>query len=80
MDIQRTDLADRIAAPPAAAQQEVGDFVEFLSDKARKRAAWVHLLAVAPALEAAGQAARDEAEVAAEMAVARAERRSQAQN
>lgn len=80
MDIQRTDLADRIAALPSAAQQEVGDFVEFLSDKVRKQAAWDRLLAIAPALEAAGQAAPDELEIAAEIAAARAERRSQARN
>ena len=35
---------------------EVEDFVEFLAGKARKRAAWDRLLAIAPALEAAGVA------------------------
>lgn len=76
MDIQRPDLSDRIAALPPAAQAEVGDFVEFLSDKARRQAAWDRLLAIAPALEAAEQSACDEAELAAEVAAARAERRS----
>lgn len=76
MDIQCSDISDRIAALPPAAQAEVADFVEFLSDKARRQAAWDRLLAIAPALEAAGQPACDEAELAAEIDAARAERRS----
>lgn len=65
------NLVDRIAALPLKEQQEVVDYIEFLSEKARKRAAWDCLLAVAPALEAAGLAVGGEAEVAAEIALAR---------
>ena len=52
---------------------EVEDFVEFLAAKARKRAALDRLLALAPALEAAGCAPMSEAEIAAEVEAARAD-------
>lgn len=55
---------------------EVEDFVEFLADKARKRAAFDRLLAIAPALEAAGVAPMTEEEIAVEVQVARDERRT----
>jgi urease accessory protein UreF len=58
---------------------EVEDFVEFLAGKARKRAAWDRLLAIAPALEAAGVAPMTEEEIAAEVKAARAERRAREQ-
>lgn len=55
---------------------EVEDFIEFLTGKARKRAALDRLLAIAPALEAAGAEPMAEAEIAAEVEAARAERRA----
>jgi Protein of unknown function (DUF2281) len=55
---------------------EVEDFVEFLSTKSKKNAALDRLLAIAPALEAAGQAPMSEDEIAAEIAAARAQRRA----
>ena len=55
---------------------EVEDFVEFLATKARKRAALDRLLAIAPTLEAAGAAPMSEEQIAAEIDVARAERRA----
>jgi hypothetical protein len=55
---------------------EVEDFVEFLAAKAAKRAAFDRLLAIAPALEAAGVAPMSEDEIAAEVKAARAERRA----
>lgn len=55
---------------------EVEDFVEFLATKARKRSALDRLLAIAPALEAAGVAPMSEDEIAAEIDAARAERRA----
>ena len=55
---------------------EVEDFVEFLAAKAKKRAAMDRLLAIAPALEAAGVAPMSEGEIAAEVGAARAERRA----
>lgn len=55
---------------------EVEDFVEFLAAKARKRSALDRLLAIAPALEAAGGAPMSESDTAAEVDAARAERRA----
>lgn len=55
---------------------EVEDFVEFLAGKARKRAAFDRLLAIAPALEAAGVAPMTEEEIADEVQAARDERRT----
>jgi hypothetical protein len=55
---------------------EVEDFVEFLAGKARKLQALDRLLAIAPALEAAGVAPMTEEEVAAEVKAARTERRA----
>ncbi|HRE87454.1 MAG: DUF2281 domain-containing protein [Candidatus Accumulibacter phosphatis] len=54
---------------------EVEDFVEFLATKVRKRRALDRLLAIAPALEAAGAAPMSEDDIAAEMDAVRAERR-----
>lgn len=58
---------------------EVEDFVEFLAAKAARRAAFDRLLAIAPALEAAGVTPMSEGEMAAEVKAARAERRAKAQ-
>ena len=59
---------------------EVDDFVEFLAAKSRKRAALDRLLAIAPALEAAGAEVLSDHEVQAlveaEIQTARAERRA----
>jgi sensor domain CHASE-containing protein len=55
---------------------EVEDFVEFLTAKARKRSALDRLLAIAPALQAAGVAPMSEDEIAAEINAARSERRA----
>jgi len=57
---------------------EVEDFVEFLAAKAARRAALERLLAIAPALEAAGVKPMSEAEIASEVRAARAERRARA--
>ncbi len=58
---------------------EVEDFVEFLATKAARRTALDRLLAIAPALEAAGVEPMSEEEIAAEVKTARAERRALAQ-
>lgn len=55
---------------------EVEDFVEFLAAKSMRRAAMDRLLAMAPALEAAGAAPMSEDEIAAEVKAAREERRA----
>lgn len=54
---------------------EVDDFVEFLAARSKKSAALDRLLAIAPALEAAGTLPMSEDEIAAEIKAARAERR-----
>lgn len=54
---------------------EVEDFVEFLAAKSKRNAAFDRLLAIAPALEAAGVAPMSEDEIAAEVGAARAARR-----
>lgn len=55
---------------------EVDDFVEFLAARSKKSAALDRLLAIAPALEAAGVEPMSEDEIAAEIKAARAERRA----
>lgn len=72
-------LLETLKSLPAQQRAEVEDFVEFLAAKAKKRAAWDRLLAIAPALEAAGVAPMSEEEVAAEIKAARAERRARLQ-
>ncbi len=59
---------------------EVKDFVEFLAAKAQKRAALDRLLAIAPALQAAGAEPLSEDEIAAEVNAARAGRRAKTGN
>lgn len=58
---------------------EVEDFVDFLTAKIRKRAAFDRLLAIAPALEAAGVELMSEEEIDAEVKAVRAERRARRQ-
>ncbi len=67
----------RMLSPQQVA--EVEDFVEFLAGKARKRVALDRLLAIAPALEAAGATPMTEEEIALEVNAARAERRAREQ-
>lgn len=64
----------RSLSPQQAA--EVEDFIEFLAAKSKKNAALDRLLAIAPALEAAGQPPMSEDEIAAEIDAARAQRRA----
>ena len=59
---------------------EVEDFVEFLAAKTQKRSALDRLLAIAPALQAAGAEPMSEEEIAAEVKAARAARRARAGN
>jgi len=70
-------LANEKPREPHSPQQvaEVEDFVEFLATKTRKQRALDRLLAIAPALEAAGVAPMSEDDIAAEVDAVRAERR-----
>jgi hypothetical protein len=72
-------LIETLKSLPAQQRAEVEDFVEFLAAKTKKRAAWDRLLAIAPALQAAGVEPMSEEEVAAEIKAARAERRTRMQ-
>jgi hypothetical protein len=72
-------LFDKLKALPPQQRAEVEDFVDFLTAKARKRAAMDRLLAVAPALEAAGVEPMSDEEINAEIKAARAERRARRQ-
>jgi hypothetical protein len=72
-------LFDKLKALPPQQRAEVEDFVDFLTAKARKRAALDRLLAVAPALEAAGVEPMSDEEINAEIKAARAERRARRQ-
>ncbi len=69
-------LIEKIQALPPDKLGEVEDFVDFLASKARRLAALDRLLAIAPALEAAGMPPMSEEEIQAEVDAVRAERRS----
>jgi hypothetical protein len=69
-------LMSKIRTLPPQQVSEVEDFVDFLTAKERKRSALDRLLAIAPALQAAGVAPMSEDEIAAEINAARAERRA----
>lgn len=72
-------LFDKLKALPPQQRAEVEDFVDFLAAKTKKRAAFDRLLAIAPALEAAGVEPMSEEEIDAEIKAARAERRARKQ-
>lgn len=58
---------------------EVEDFVDFLTAKSKRDAAFDRILAMVPALEAAGVEPMTEDEIAAEVKSARAERQARRQ-
>jgi hypothetical protein len=68
-------LIEKIQALPPDRLSEVEDFVDFISAKTRRLAALDRLLAIAPALEAAGVPPMSEDEIQAEVDAVRAERR-----
>ena len=72
-------LIEKLKALPAEQRAEVEDFVDFLSVRAKKRAALDRLLAIAPAVEAAGLPPMSMEEINAEVKAARAERRARTQ-
>ena len=72
-------LIEKLEQLPPQQLAEVEDFVDFLANKSRRSAAWQRLLAIAPALEAAGGTALSREEINAEIKAARAERRAKAQ-
>ena len=72
-------LIEKLEQLPPQQLAEVEDFVDFLANKSRRSAAWDRLLAIAPALEAAGIPPMSMDEVNAEIKAARAERRAKTQ-
>ena len=68
-------LLDKLDQLPPERQAEVENFVDFLANKQRRRAALDRLLSIAPALEAAGVQPISDDEVVALVKEARAERR-----
>ena len=69
-------LLEKIRALPPDRIAEVEDFVDFIAAKSRRAAALDRLLAIAPALEAAGAPRMTEDEIQAEVDAVRAARRA----
>jgi hypothetical protein len=76
MSTSEQALLSKLRALSPQQVAEVEDFVEFLAAKSRRLQALDRLLAIAPALEAAGVAPMSEEEIVAEVKAARAERRA----
>jgi hypothetical protein len=72
-------LIEKLKTLPPEKRAEVEDFVDFLAAKSKRLAALDRLLAIAPALEAAGVPPMSEEEIDAEIKAARAERRARNQ-
>jgi hypothetical protein len=72
-------LIEKLRALPPDQRLEVEDFIDFLSVKARKRAALERLLAVAPATETPGDVPMSMEEINEEVKAVRAARRMRAQ-
>jgi len=70
-------LFTKIQELPAAQLAEVEDFVDFILTKTRRLGALDRLLAIAPALEAAGAPSLTEDEINAEVAAVRLQRRNE---
>jgi hypothetical protein len=76
MPSDKRTLIDKIQALPAEQIAEVEDFVDFITSKGRRLEALDRLLALAPALEAAGAPRLTEEEIDSEVKAVRASRRS----
>ena len=73
-------LIAKIEALPAERIAEVEDFVDFIATKARRLSALERLLAIAPALEAAGTPSLTEEEIEAEVNAVRTVQRVSSAN
>lgn len=78
MNAQVAQLLRKLEVLPPERRAEVEDFVDFLTAQASKQAAFDRLLAIAPALAAAGVEPLTEDQISAEIEAARAERRARA--
>lgn len=80
MNAIEAKLLEKLRQLPPEKLAEVEDFVDFLSHKSQRQAAFDRLLAIAPAMEAAGIEPISEADVVALVKEVRAERRPQGQD
>ncbi|MBK6728722.1 MAG: hypothetical protein IPG63_16130 [Xanthomonadales bacterium] len=71
-------LYEKLKALPPQRRAEVEDFMDFLARKEAQIAALDRLMAIAPAMEAAGLQPMTEEEIQSEIQAARAERRARA--
>ena len=76
MSVNPDVLYEKFKALPPQRRAEVEDFVDFLTRKETRRAALDRLLAIAPALAAAGVEPMSEEEIVAEVKAVRAQRRA----
>lgn len=76
MPSDKQALIEKIKALPDERVAEIEDFVDFLAGKSRRLGALDRLLAIAPALEAAGAPPLTEEEIASEVKAVREARRS----
>ena len=76
MSANEAKLLEKLRQLPVEKLIEVEDFVDFLANKSRRQAAFDRLLAIAPALGAAGVAPMSDEEVVALVKEVRAERRA----
>lgn len=76
MNAETDVLLEKLKTLPPQRLAEIEDFVDFLARKEARTAALDRLLAIAPALEAAGVPRITEEEIAAEVKTARTERRA----
>lgn len=79
MSVSAQALIEKLEQLPPQQLAEVEDFIDYLTNKSRRSAAWERLLAIAPALEAAGVPPISMDEINAEIEAARAEHRAKAQ-
>ncbi len=71
-------LIEKLKALPPEQRAEVEDFVDFLASRTKKKEALKRLLAIAPALEAAGIEPLTEEEINEEVKAVRRARRARA--
>lgn len=76
MSANEAKLLEKLRQLPVEKLLEVEDFVDFLANKSRREAAFDRLLAVAPALQAAGVEPTSDEEVVALVKEVRAGRRA----
>jgi len=80
MSAVETKLLEKLKQLPPEKLVEVEDFVDFLASKSRRDAAFDRLLAIVPALEAAGVKPMSEKEIATLVEEMRIERRARRKN